>query len=89
MTNTATITLAGVPYTVPRLNIAQHRKIATTRAETSDAFAYVFIEVAMERADPKPANFDDLEPTLGEITAAVAALNILNGIAAPADVARN
>ena len=76
MPETATITLAGVPYEVPRLNFGQRKRIASVRAET---FGYDLLAIALERANPRPAKFDEIEATQEEITAAFEALNRLNG----------
>lgn len=78
MSKTVTVSLGGVSYEVPMLNIGQIRRLSKS---TSDPFA--ILEIALERATPKlDKPFDELEVPRDEIADAVSKLMVLSGFQA-------
>lgn len=72
------VTLAGVEYDVPKMNIGQIERV--TELGSAGRTILGTIRIAMERATPKVANFNALEPDTDEIAAAYKAILELGGI---------
>jgi len=82
---TAVITLEGEQYTVHALNVGQIERFMDELdgSKPRGKIAMTMLRMAMERAEPKVENFDDLEPTLPEITAAGEIIAELSGLQKP------
>lgn len=77
MPKSVTVTLAGVEYVVPKLNVGQIEEIVMNRGKGRPFDA---LRVALLRAEPKVADLDAIEADPAEIAAAVGAVLELAGI---------
>jgi hypothetical protein len=88
MAKTTTITLGGENYTVHAFNIGELRRVtglfnAANGVGTVDnvSAAFGILQIAMERAEPKPPDFNTLEPeSLDEVIKASNAILELAGV---------
>jgi hypothetical protein len=70
MPKTIAIKLGGTSYTIPALDIGQIRRACEFMQE-GQVEAFGFLQIALERATPKPPSFDGITFDLDEITTAV------------------
>ncbi len=85
------IKLGDTEYRVPQLNMGQLRRIsrslskaAREEMETSDV-AYDVVQIAMERADPRVLDFDQLTPSFLDVGPASNAILAMSGFKLTAD----
>lgn len=80
---TAVIKLGGVDYTVRAFNIGELERVADAFQGPSHRAAFAILRIALERADPRPADPAKVEATTDEVTAAVPILLRLAGLQQP------
>ena len=73
MAKEAKITLDGVEYTVPALNIGQLEEVSEAFDGPRTKIPFSVVRIALARATPK-ADFDAMSPTMDEIGSAVQAI---------------
>lgn len=85
MGRSVTVSLGDNSYSIPKLNIGQLKRTTRLSAKFADQDPYGKMEVgieilaiALERADPKVPNIDDLEAGAEEIAEAVTAVMGMN-----------
>jgi hypothetical protein len=76
MGNSVKVTLGGVEYTVPQLNVGQLEDISNTRKP------FDVLRIALRRAEPKLSleQINDIEATKPEIDAAMDAIMAQSGV---------
>jgi hypothetical protein len=82
---TSEITLDGVSYTIHAFNIGELERVTDIVSETSGSgrSSFSILRIAMERAEPKPENFDAIEASPEEIVAAMQKVLNLAGLGMP------
>ena len=68
------VTLGGVGYSVPKLNIGQLREVTKAFSGDKDDVSFAILAIALKRADPKPIDPMTIEADVLEIGAAVSAI---------------
>lgn len=78
---TAEITLEGEKYKVHAFNMKELQELMDVLADgvPKEKIGFQIVSIAMRRAEPK-ANFDEIEPLLGEIGEATTAILKLSGM---------
>jgi hypothetical protein len=69
-----TVTLGGVDYSVPKLNLGQMREVTKAFSGDKDDISFSILAIALKRADPKPIDPMAIEAEVTEIGAAVSAI---------------
>ena len=83
MARTATITLDDKQYVIHALNMKELEEVAEIIGNgNANQFGVgrKILAVAMRRAEPKPEDFDTIEPLAEELSAATSALLQLSGL---------
>lgn len=70
MARESKVTLDGVLYTVPALNIGQLEKVTEAFELPRGKVPYAILRIALERSDPK-ADLEKLSPTVEEVADAI------------------
>lgn len=83
MARTASVTLGGTQYEVPKFNIGQLERVADAIAATDPGkAAFGILRIAFERVEPK-VSLDTVEADPEEIAAAMSAIMELAGLRPP------
>ena len=79
---TATITLGGQDYTIRPFTIGQLERISDLIASDlkGSRFTFALVRMALERADPKPENIEDLELDFDDLRNASSTIMELAGV---------
>jgi hypothetical protein len=80
MPKTVEVELGETKYQVPRLNIDQLERVTDLFQSGQAKTGFGVLRIACERAEPKIAKFEDLDPTTDQIAAAVGAVLVLSGM---------
>lgn len=78
---TAEITLGGEKFTVHAFNMKELQEVMDVIGDNTprEKMGFKIVEIAMRRSEPK-TNFEEIEPVLGEIGEATAAILKLAGM---------
>lgn len=83
MTRSVKVTLDGIEFEVPAMNVGQLEDVAeTTAGATVGNVGLKILRIAMRRSTPKP-DFETLAPTVDECGNAVRAIMELSGLQKP------
>ncbi len=74
------ITLAGVEYSISKPNIGQLRRITKVFNGPADSVSFDILRIALERADPKCEDVEQIEAGFDEIAVAAGAILSFSGL---------
>jgi hypothetical protein len=78
--STIPVTLAGVEYSVQKPNIGQLRRITKIFNGPAESVSFDVLRVALERAEPKCEDIDQVEAGFDEVAAAAGAILVFAGL---------
>jgi hypothetical protein len=79
MPDSIKVSLGGVDYVVPKLNIGQLREITRLFAAAKDDISYEIVAVALRRAEPKVNDINEIVAKIDDVGKAVQDVLVFSG----------